>query len=159
MAIGTVPEAVTPLPRRPALLLPQHQIVDADMAHAKSEPVVTTCADATLSTVTGPVSAGDPASPFPILPFVLSPKQATAPVERSTQVKYVPAEMPAALEIGETDPGLATTAAPIVSLADETLFPISLYMLEPQQYAPPVDVTAHEWEFPADTDTAFDSKA
>jgi len=32
-------------------------------------------------------------------------------------------------------------------------------MLLPQQNAPPTEVTAHVWEWPADTDTAFDSTA
>jgi len=37
--------------------------------------------------------------------------------------------------------------------------PSSPSMLEPQQYAPPEDVTAHEWKEPADTDTALDNVA
>jgi len=54
VAFATEVVAVTPLPSRPALVLPQHQIVDADAAHTKSEPVVTTCAPLTDATVSGP---------------------------------------------------------------------------------------------------------
>jgi len=63
--------------------------------------------------------------------------------------------MPAALEIGEEEPDAPTTATPMVSRADEAWPPSSPSMLLPQQYAAPVDVTAHECEPPADTDTAF----
>jgi hypothetical protein len=84
-ALATFEVAVTPLPRRPALLLPQHQIVDADAAHAKSEPVVTTWADATVPTACGPLLADVPESPLPTWPLVLSPKHATVPVVRSRQ--------------------------------------------------------------------------
>jgi hypothetical protein len=82
-AFGTFEVVVTPLPRRPPLLFPQHQIVGAAAAHAKSDPVVTTWADATVPTAWGPLLADDPESPLPTWPLVLSPKHATVPVVRS----------------------------------------------------------------------------
>jgi len=51
VAVATVVFAVMPLPSRPAVLFPQHQMVDDDAAHVESLPVVTTWADATDATV------------------------------------------------------------------------------------------------------------
>lgn len=54
VAVATFDVAVVPFPSRPALLFPQHQIVDDDAAHVESLPVVTTWADVTDATVSGP---------------------------------------------------------------------------------------------------------
>ena len=85
-AVATVDVAVVPFPSRPALLFPQHQMVDGDAAHVESFPVVTTWADETDATVTGPWFALVPAWPLPTCPLVLLPKHATAPVVRNKHV-------------------------------------------------------------------------
>lgn len=74
---------------------------------------------------------------------------------RNKHVKYVPAEMPAALVMATFEPDDARTGKalgfdPLVVSA----VPSSLYMSPPQQYAPPESVTAHECAKPADTETA-----
>lgn len=65
VAVATFDVAVVPFPSRPALLFPQHQMVDDDAAHVESLPVVTTWADATDATVSGPWLALVPVSPLP----------------------------------------------------------------------------------------------
>jgi len=69
------------------------------------------------------------------------------------------AEIPAAFVTGVLEPALVITGTPMVSPLVLAAVPSSPSMLEPQQYAPPEDVTAHEWKEPADTDTAFDNVA
>lgn len=101
---------------------------------------------------------GDPAS-VPMTPLALLPKHATAPVVRSMHVNRLLAEIPAAFVTGVLEPALVITGTPMVSPLVLEAVPSSPSMLEPQQYAPPEDVTAHEWKEPADTDTAFDSVA
>ena len=66
----------------------------------------------------------------------------------------MPAEIPAAFETGVMEPADATTGTAMDSPLELAAAPSSPYMLPPQQYAPPEEVTAHEWEPPADTDTA-----
>jgi hypothetical protein len=66
----------------------------------------------------------------------------------------VPVEIPAAFETGVVDPAADITGTAMNSPLDVAAAPSSPYMLPPQQYAAPEDVTAHEWEPPADTETA-----
>ncbi len=66
----------------------------------------------------------------------------------------MPVEIPAAFETGVVDPAADITGIAKDSPEDGAGAPSSPYMFPPQQYAAPEDVTAHEWEPPADTETA-----